>query len=178
MWISPKFHLVVLRAFLEMYEQPQLEEPKATPAQKQTIKNAVHQATIRTGRTHQNIWNVAHTQFGINEIAELKAKDYYRYLDFVENMQPKALPNPTNQLTIPNAGRWFVVVDDFGNVTHIKNLEGKSIISTDIYRKLRADARATADILYEIAHRMEVVDGQCSLEQFNTPILNIANFNL
>ncbi len=92
MWISPKFHLVVLRAFLEMYEQPQLEEPKATPAQKQTIKNAVHQATIRTGRTHQNIWNVAHTHFGINEIAELKAKDYYSYLDFVENMQPKVLP--------------------------------------------------------------------------------------
>ncbi|MDP8078364.1 hypothetical protein [Phocoenobacter skyensis] len=96
----------------------------------------------------------------------------------INNLQPKALPTPTNQLTIPGAGRWFVVVDDFGNVTHIKNLEGKSIISTDIYRKLRADARATADILYEIAHRMEVVDGQCNTDRFNTPILNIANFNL
>ena len=50
MWISPKFHLIVLRAFLNLHKKSTALLPNTiTPEQQQAIQSAVQQAHHRTG---------------------------------------------------------------------------------------------------------------------------------
>ncbi|MDP8184357.1 KilA-N domain-containing protein [Phocoenobacter skyensis] len=93
MWISPKFHLTVLRTFLDLYRVP-----KINASQKRTLINLVDQRVKRTGETHQAVWKKSNTAFGINSYHELPTHQFDDYVEFVTGM--KAIPQqmPTNQL--------------------------------------------------------------------------------
>ena len=57
MWISPKFHLIVLRAFLNLHKKSTALLPNTiTPEQQQAIQSAVQQAHHRTGLHWQEIY--------------------------------------------------------------------------------------------------------------------------
>ncbi len=95
MWISPKFHLTVLRTFLDLYRTP-----KITPNQKRTLINLVADRVQRTGETHQAVWKKSNTAFGINSYHELPVHQFDDYVEFVTGM--KAIPQqmPTDKIMI------------------------------------------------------------------------------
>ncbi len=95
MWISPKFHLTVLRTFLDLYRTP-----KINPNQKRTLIELVKARVKRTGETHQSIWHKANKAFGINSYHELPAEQFDDYVEFVTGM--KAIPQqmPTDKIMI------------------------------------------------------------------------------
>ena len=65
-WISPKFHLIVLRAFLNLHKNPTALLPSTiTPEQQQAIQSAVQQAHHRTGLHWQEIYRQLKAMFHI-----------------------------------------------------------------------------------------------------------------
>lgn len=99
MWISPKFHLIVLRAFLSMYEPK--PNQLASPSEKQQIKQAVNIAKHRTGRTYQNIYTVLFNYLSINKLDALTHKDFDRALAYINRLETIEYPQQTASLPAP-----------------------------------------------------------------------------
>lgn len=89
--------------------------------------------------------------------------------------QQLMLPEPKPQtITIPRSGRWLVITDDLDPTRNvIKNIDGHNCINANIHRKLIRETHLMADLLLELAHRMRIVEGECSPTRFDTPILQI-----
>ncbi|PRJ20632.1 KilA-N domain-containing protein, partial [Haemophilus influenzae] len=69
MWISPKFHLIVLRAFLAMHRnQPQ---QKTTVDDRTGLRNAVSFLVNKKGLIYSEVYQLIHQQFGVEHIDEL-----------------------------------------------------------------------------------------------------------
>lgn len=76
MWISPKFHLVVLRAFLAMHKgelqnSAQIAPLTITPEQQRAIQEAVQQAHYRTGLHWQEIYSRLKSTFNVAKYDQL-----------------------------------------------------------------------------------------------------------
>ena len=93
MWISPKFHLVVLRAFLNLHKNSTALLPNTiTPEQQQAIQSAVQQAHHRTGLHWQEIYRQLKAMFHIAKYDQLPQDQYGNAMAFIMNLQPIALP--------------------------------------------------------------------------------------
>ena len=96
MWISPKFHLVVLRAFLNLHKnQTALLPNTITPEQQQAIQSAVQQAHHRTGLHYQEIYRQLKAMFHVAKYDQLPQDQFGNAMAFITNLQPVALPAPT-----------------------------------------------------------------------------------
>lgn len=93
MWISPKFHLVVLRAFLNLHKRSTALLPNTiTPEQQQAIQSAVQQAHHRTGLHWQEIYRQLKAMFHIAKYDQLPQDQFGNAMAFITNLQPIALP--------------------------------------------------------------------------------------
>lgn len=93
MWISPKFHLVVLRAFLNLHKNPTALLPNTiTPEQQQAIQSAVQQAHHRTGLHWQEIYRQLKQAFKVAKYDQLPQDQFGNAMAFIMNLQPIALP--------------------------------------------------------------------------------------
>ena len=91
-WISPKFHLIVLRAFLNLHKnQTALLPSTITPEQQQAIQSAVQQAHHRTGLHWQEIYRQLKAMFHIAKYDQLPQDQFGNAMAFVMNLQPIAL---------------------------------------------------------------------------------------
>jgi hypothetical protein len=93
MWISPKFHLIVLRAFLNLHKKSTALLPNTiTPEQQQAIQSAVQQAHHRTGLHWQEIYRQLKAMFHIAKYDQLPQDQFGNAMAFIMNLQPIALP--------------------------------------------------------------------------------------
>ena len=100
MWISPKFHLIVLRAFLNLHKnQTALLPSTITPEQQQAIQSAVQQAHHRTGLHWQEIYRQLKAMFHIAKYDQLPQDQYGNAMAFIMNLQPIALPPVEKKFT-------------------------------------------------------------------------------
>lgn len=100
MWISPKFHLVVLRAFLNLHKNSTALLPNTiTPEQQQAIQSAVQQAHHRTGLHWQEIYRQLKAMFHIAKYDQLQQSQFGNAMAFIMNLQPIALPPAEERFT-------------------------------------------------------------------------------
>lgn len=93
MWISPKFHLVVLRAFLNLHKKSTALLPNTiTPEQQQAIQSAVQQAHHRTGLHWQEIYRQLKSAFKVAKYDQIPQSQFGNAMAFIMNLQPIALP--------------------------------------------------------------------------------------
>lgn len=93
MWISPKFHLIVLRAFLNLHKKSTALLPNTiTPEQQQAIQSAVQQAHHRTGLHWQEIYRQLKSAFKVAKYDQLPQDQFGNAMAFIMNLQPIALP--------------------------------------------------------------------------------------
>ncbi len=93
MWISPKFHLIVLRAFLNLHKNSTALLPDTiTPEQQQAIQSAVQQAHHRTGLHWQEIYRQLKSAFKVAKYDQIPQSQFGNAMAFITNLQPIALP--------------------------------------------------------------------------------------
>ena len=100
MWISPKFHLVVLRAFLNLHKKSTALLPSTiTPEQQQAIQSAVQQAHHRTGLHWQEIYRQLKSAFKVAKYDQIPQSQFGNAMAFIMNLQPIALPPAEERFT-------------------------------------------------------------------------------
>ena len=100
MWISPKFHLVVLRAFLNLHKKTTALLPSTiTPEQQQAIQSAVQQAHHRTGLHWQEIYRQLKSAFKVAKYDQIPQDQFGNAMAFIMNLQPIALPPAEERFT-------------------------------------------------------------------------------
>ena len=86
MWISPKFHLVVLRAFLNLHKNSTALLPNTiTPEQQQAIQSAVQQAHHRTGLHWQEIYRQLKSAFKVAKYDQIPQSQFGNAMAFSMN---------------------------------------------------------------------------------------------
>lgn len=100
MWISPKFHLVVLRAFLNLHKNSTALLPNTiTPEQQQAIQSAVQQAHHRTGLHWQEIYRQLKSAFNVAKYDQIPQSQFGNAMAFIMNLQPITLPPAEERFT-------------------------------------------------------------------------------
>ena len=100
MWISPKFHLIVLRAFLNLHKKSTALLPNTiTPEQQQAIQSAVQQAHHRTGLHWQEIYRQLKSAFKVAKYDQIPQSQLGNAMAFIVNLQPIALPPVEKKFT-------------------------------------------------------------------------------
>ena len=100
MWISPKFHLIVLRAFLNLHKKSTALLPNTiTPEQQQAIQSAVQQAHHRTGLSYAEIYRQIKSIFKVAKYDQLPQDQFGNVIAFIVNLQPIALPPVEKKFT-------------------------------------------------------------------------------
>ena len=81
MWISPKFHLIVLRAFLAMHRnQPQ---QKTAVDDRAGLRNAVSFLVNKKGLLYSEVYQLIHQQFGVEHIDELSQEQLSQAIKYI-----------------------------------------------------------------------------------------------
>ena len=100
MWISPKFHLVVLRAFLNLHKKSTALLPNTiTPEQQQAIQSAGQQAHHRTGLHWQEIYRQLKSAFKVAKYDQIPQSQFGNAMAFIMNLQQIALPPAEERFT-------------------------------------------------------------------------------
>ena len=129
MWISPKFHLIVLRAFLNLHKKSTALLPNTiTPEQQQAIQSAVQQAHHRTGLHWQEIYRQLKQAFKVAKYDQLPQDQFGNAMAFIMNLQPIALPPVEKKFTREFteyelqqlAWLWFAFKRGIGTFQHIE----------------------------------------------------------
>ena len=82
MWISPKFHLVVLRAFLNLHKGGDTLNPE----QQQAIQEAVVKAHHRTGMSYAEIYRQLKSLFKVGKYDQLKPSQFEGAINFLATL--------------------------------------------------------------------------------------------
>ena len=82
MWISPKFHLVVLRAFLNLHKGGDTLNPE----QQQAIQEAVVKAHHRTGMSYAEIYRQLKSLFKVSKYDQLKPSQFEVAINFLTTL--------------------------------------------------------------------------------------------
>ena len=170
MWISPKFHLIVLRAFLNLHKnQTALLPSTITPEQQQAIQSAVQQAHHRTGLHWQEIYRQLKAMFHIAKYDQLPQDQFGNAMAFIMNLQSIVLPSVEKKFTFEFTEYelqqlvwlWFAFKRSVGTFQHIErafNVLGSNMsgqIYGQAYEYLSV-LRSTNKILNRITKEFEI----------------------
>lgn len=170
MWISPKFHLIVLRAFLNLHKNSTALLPNTiTPEQQQAIQSAVQQAHHRTGLSYAEIYRQIKSIFKVAKYDQLPQDQFGNAIAFIVNLQPIALPPVEKKFTFEFteyelqqlAWLWFAFKRGVGTFQHIErafNVLGSNMsgqIYGQAYEYLSV-LRSTNKILNRITQEFEI----------------------
>ncbi|OPH36723.1 KilA-N domain-containing protein [Moraxella lacunata] len=89
MWISPKFSLMVIRAFdaLNTGAIPCLETPKLSDEQCYQIQKAIKQKCLHNGVHYQTIYNALYDKFKKKSYKDILASDFDSAMAFIESFE-------------------------------------------------------------------------------------------
>ena len=170
MWISPKFHLIVLRAFLNLHKNSTALLPSTiTPEQQQAIQSAVQQAHHRTGLHWQEIYRQLKSAFKVAKYDQIPQDQFGNAMAFIMNLQPIALPPVEKKFTFEFTEYelqqliwlWFAFKRGVGTFQHIErafNVLGSNMsgqIYGQAYEYLSV-LRSTNKILNRITQEFEI----------------------
>ena len=170
MWISPKFHLIVLRAFLNLHKNSTALLPNTiTPEQQQAIQSAVQQAHHRTGLHWQEIYRQLKSAFKVAKYDQIQQSQFGNAIAFIVNLQPIALPPVEKKFTFEFteyelqqlARLWFAFKRGVGTFQHIErafNVLGSNMsgqIYGQAYEYLSV-LRSTNQILNRITNDFDI----------------------
>ena len=170
MWISPKFHLIVLRAFLNLHKKSTALLPNTiTPEQQQAIQSAVQQAHHRTGLSYAEIYRQIKSIFKVAKYDQLPQNQFGNVIAFIVNLQPIALPPVEKKFTFEFteyelqqlAWLWFAFKRGVGTFQHIEkafNVLGSNM-SSQIYGQAYeylSVLRSTSQILNRITSDFDI----------------------
>ena len=87
-WISPAFHLVVIRSFLEQHgEGGQPETPRrTTPDERAGLRQAVTMLTTKRGLMHDEAYRLVHQRFNVAHIEEIPAEQLPLAVEYVHRL--------------------------------------------------------------------------------------------
>lgn len=87
MWISPKFSLMVIRAFdaLNTGAIPCLGEP-ATKSDRKPLVQAVNMLVAETGVIYSNVWKMIHQRFDVECVDELTCEQVNQAIAYVHGL--------------------------------------------------------------------------------------------
>ena len=173
MWISPKFHLIVLRAFLNLHKnQTALLPSTITPEQQQAIQSAVQQAHHRTGLHWQEIYRQLKAMFHIAKYDQLPQDQFGNAMAFVMNLQPIALPPVEKKFTFEFTEHelqqivwaWFALLrgTELCQILHpaLKQIGSHYAASVyDIAYEYRSTLRQAHNVLTRITEQFECEQG-------------------
>lgn len=152
-------------------------ESKTTVDDRTGLRNAVNMLVSKKGLIYSDAYYLIHQRFNVESIEDLTFEQLPQAVEYVHKIilegELIAPPRDTSQMVkIPHAGRWLVITSGYDeNRTVVKNIDGKSCVDARLNRKLISETHLMADMLLELAHRMRIVDGECSPNIFDTPIL-------
>ena len=126
MWISPKFHLVVLRAFLNLHKGGDTLNPE----QQQAIQEAVVKAHHRTGMSYAEIYRQLKSLFKVGKYDQLKPEQFEDAIGFLNNLKMPTLANELNEQDLLNIFEFFYCTKDFAESVDILLLALKHFDST------------------------------------------------
>ena len=170
MWISPKFHLIVLRAFLNLHKKSTALLPNTiTPEQQQAIQSAAQQAHHRTGLHWQEIYRQLKSAFKVAKYDQIPQSQFGNAMAFIMNLQPIALPPVEKKFTFEFTEYelqqliwlWFAFKRGVGTFQHIErafNVLGSNMsgqIYGQAYEYLSV-LRSTNKILNRITQEFEI----------------------
>lgn len=89
MWISPKFHLAVIRAFDAMYGQPALPA-FITPAQQNALQQIVARRAGDSGGLRAYFWSRFNNHFALGSYKQLPAARFDEAIAYLEAMPMKS----------------------------------------------------------------------------------------
>ncbi|SUU35942.1 KilA-N domain [Actinobacillus seminis] len=92
-WISPQFHLVVLRAFLNQLENSQKTEQTAlpapttlTPEEQYMVQNAVKATHEKTGLSYGEIWARTKNKFKVAKYEQIERSQLNEVLTYITSL--------------------------------------------------------------------------------------------
>ena len=169
MWISPKFHLIVLRAFLNLHKKSTALLPNTITPEQQAIQSAVQQAHHRTGLHWQEIYRQLKSAFKVAKYDQIPQSQFGNAMAFIMNLQPIALPSVEKKFTFEFTEYelqqliwlWFAFKRGVGTFQHIErafNVLGSNMsgqIYGQAYEYLSV-LRSTNKILNRITQEFEI----------------------
>lgn len=93
MWISPKFSLMVIRAFDAMNTGAIPCLPKLSSDDTLPLRNAVNMATGVLKLDYATIYKMVHQRFGIDEIKDLPKDEVGQAVEYVHRLMAQATPS-------------------------------------------------------------------------------------
>ncbi|WP_426839781.1 KilA-N domain-containing protein [Glaesserella parasuis] len=161
MWISPKFHLVVLRAFLAMHKEKnstQIAPLTITPEQQRAIQEAVQQAHYRTGLHWQEIYSRLKSTFNVAKYDQLPQTMFEHVINFLNTLGNQYRPIDLSKKDITIAGldaeqiaKYLVRARAFAKEVEV--FHRKLYEDLGIPRYIKNDIAGKA---YDIAHEFNV----------------------
>ena len=146
--------------------------PLITQEQAQQIQLAVEQRSQRTGESYQRIYAGLHAYLEIDSYKSMPVKHLTAALKYLQSIPdaPELFKPATNNQTLLNQdGRWLVIVKN-ATVEYVKNIDGYNCVDADVFRKLLRQTKQQAEYLIELAKRIRVIHGECSLSRLDVPI--------
>lgn len=113
MWISPKFHLTVIRTFDEVTQNSLIEaqtkikqlesqNEKVTPAMKAHMHKLVKVHVNKTKRSHSSVWHEANRYAGASKIDDVLKENYPLFCQFfnAEPMEGEYIPKQQDNYSL------------------------------------------------------------------------------
>ncbi|WP_370387396.1 BRO family protein [Snodgrassella alvi] len=140
--------------------------------QQKQLRQAVQFVVSQTGRTYRAVYRGLHDKFHVYRYHDILAKDFndaLKYLQSIPDAPELFKPVTYNQPLLNQDGRWLVIVKN-ATVEYVKNIDGYNCVDTDVFRKLLRQTKQQAEYLIELAKRIRVIHGECSLSRLDVPI--------
>lgn len=143
MWISAKFHLLVIRAFDAMYNQkPELPTPPQNP--RLLLRNTIHAIAKGDRQTYSNLYNRLYRKFQVTSYKELNDKQCVAAAEFIKSLEGEYIPRDKIEAPKPSLalcdGQHYVVAKDGVVLMH-------KVLSHDINDSfLKSLAQPTLDL--------------------------------
>ncbi|WP_100150259.1 antA/AntB antirepressor family protein [Snodgrassella communis] len=143
--------------------------------QADNIQLAVEQRSQRTGESYQKIYAGLHAYLRIDSYKTMPVEHYtaaLKYLESVPDAPELFKPVVNDGQVLPNInkdGRWLVIVKN-SIATHVRNISGYNCVNMEAFDKLMMQTKQQAEYLLELARRMRVAEGECSLSRLDVPI--------
>lgn len=121
MWISAKFHLLVIRAFDAMHNQkPELPTPPQNP--RLLLRNAIHAVAKGDRQTYSNLYNRLYRKFQVTSYKELNDKQCVAAAEFIKSLEGEYIPRDKIEAPKPSLalcdGQHYVVAKDGAVLMH------------------------------------------------------------
>ena len=120
---------------------------------------------------YDDVWRKIHQRFNVDTVEQLPTDKIGYAVGYIHSLDAQYNRHTPVVLSLPGSGAYFVNVDEFnGNRVFIESLKDHQLIKTETARKLRCDLRIMKDAMADLAHRLELLDGNVGENVIEQPL--------